>query len=192
MPVEVKGVNEMRRALAKFSPDLYKAVNSEIRPELAGMARDAKNLVPGSFLSGSMNEGQERKSRTSRSRAFPIYDSTTIRRGLTYSMGRKRGTRSGWSSLYSLLNKSAMGSIIETAGRLFPNGSPYSQSNNPQAGRQFIDAANQISSMKSFGKGRKNQGRLAYAAASNNQGKALAAIMDALQRAQKMFEARTK
>lgn len=191
MPVEVKGVNEMRRALAKFSPDLYKAINSEIRPELAAMARDAKNLVPASFLSGTESQGQERKSRTSRTRAFPVYDSAIIRRGLTYSMGRKRGTRSGWSTLYGLLNKSAMGSILETAGRLFPNGSPYSQSNNPQAGQQFIEAANRISEFKSFGKGRKSQGRLAYAAASDNQGKALASIMDALQRAQKMFEART-
>jgi hypothetical protein len=191
MPVEVKGVDEMRRALAKFSPDLYKAVNSEIRPILAGMARDAKNLVPQSFLSGSMNDGKERQSRTSRKRAFPTYDPTIIRRGLTYSMGKKRGTRSGWATLYGLLNKSAMGSIIETAGRLSPNGSQYSQSNNPRAGQQFIDVSNRISTLKSFGKGRKNQGRLVYAAASDNQGKALAAIMDALQRAQRMFESRT-
>lgn len=191
MPVVIRGVDATRRALAKFSPDLYKELNEEIRPVLAGMAREAKSLVPAYFLSGAMNDGRERTSRTSRKRAFPVYDSSQIRRGLTYSMGSKKSRASGWVSTYALLNKSAMGAIIETAGRLHPNGDPSSQSNNPNAGRNFIEHANRIGTFKQFGKGRKDQGRLAYAAAANNQGRATQSIIEALAKAEKKYKAAT-
>jgi hypothetical protein len=191
MPVAIKGANETRRALRKFDPDLYKSLNAEIRPELSGMIKEAKSLVPRYYLQGAMSDGKERVSRTSRNRAFPTFDQTQVRKGLTYSMGRQKRQRNGWQSLYSLLNKSAMGAIIETAGRLNPNGSSASQSNNPHAGEQFIARANQISSLKQFGKGRKAQGRLAFAAASNNQGRAVASIMDAIERAEAIYRSRT-
>jgi hypothetical protein len=93
--------------------------------------------------------------------------------------------------MYSLLNKSAMGAIIETAGRLHPAGDPASQSNNPNAGRAFIERANQISGLKQVGKGRKNQGRLAFAAVADNMGKAKAAIVDAIQRAEAKYRSAT-
>lgn len=191
MPVVIKGVDATRRALAKFSPDLYKELNDEIRPVLSGMAREAKSMVPPYFLSGAMNDGRERKSRTNRKRAFPVYDSAQIRRGLTYSMGSKKSRASGWVSTYALLNKSAMGAIIETAGRLNPAGDPASQSNNPNAGQNFIAHANRIGSFKKVGGGRKDQGRLAFAAVANNQGRATQSIIEALGRAEKKYKAAT-
>lgn len=191
MPVAVKGVSKMRSALRKVDPNLYKAMNAEIRPELAGMAKEAKLLVPKYLLEGAMARGTEPVSRTSRARAFPTFDQTQVRKGLTYSMGRQKKQYNGWQSVYSLLNKSAMGAILETAGRLNPNGSSDSQSNNPNAGEQFIARANQISSLKQFGKGRKAQGRLAFAAAANNQGKAIAAIMDAIKRTEALFRSQS-
>lgn len=191
MPVVVKGADEVRRALRKFSPDLYKEMNKEIRPVLSGMVRQAKSLVPSYYLSGAMSDGQERVSRTSRTRAFPTYDNTQIRKGLTYSMGRQKKQMNGWQSLYSLLNKSAMGAIIETAGRLNANGSSQSQSNNPQAGQQFIDRANRISNFKQVGKGRKNQGRLAFAAVHDNFGRAQAQIREAIKTAENKAERKT-
>jgi len=192
MPVAVKGLVETQRALRKFDPDLYKAMQAEIRPELSGMTREAKSLVPRYFLSGAMSDGSERQSRTSRSRAFPTYDNVQIRRGLTYSMGRQKRQRNGWQSMYSLLNKSAMGAIVETAGRLNPGGDSRSQSNNPNAGAQFIDRANQISRPKQVGKGRKNQGRLAFAAVADNMGRAKAAIVDAIERAEAKYRSTTR
>lgn len=193
MPVAVKGLVETQRALRKFDPDLYKAMQAEIRPELSGMARKAKSLVPKYFLSGSMSDGSERQSRIDgRKRAFPTYDNVEIRRGLTYSMGKQKRQRNGWQSMYSLLNKSAMGAIVETAGRKNPYGDPESQSNNPNAGRQFIDRANQISGFKQVGKGRKNQGRLAFAAVADNMGRARAAIMDSIERAEAKFRSATR
>lgn len=191
MPVVIKGVDATRRALAKFSPDLYKELNDEIRPILSGMAREAKSMVPPYFLSGVMNDGRERKSRTNRKRAFPVYDSAQIRRGLTYSMGSKKSKATGWVSTYALLNKSAMGAIIETAGRLNPAGDPASQSNNPNAGQNFIAHANRIGSFKKVGESRKDQGRLAFAAVANNRGRATQSIIEALAKAEKKYKAAT-
>lgn len=192
MPVAVQGVSKMRSALRKVDPDLYKSLNAEIRPQLAGMIKQAKNSLPDYFLLGAMDTGTQPKSRTSRTRAFPKYNSVEIRHGLTYSMGRQKKQRNGWQSVYSLLNKSAMGAIIETAGRLNTNGDPQSQSNDPQAGERFIRYADGISGLKQFGKGRKAQGRLAFAAAANNQGKSIAAIMDAIKRTEALFRSNSK
>ena len=192
MPVAVKGVSKMRSALRKVDPDLYKSLNAEIRPELAGMTRQARKKVPGSFLSGATNDGAPRVSRTGRKLAFPTYDNTQIRRGLTYSMGRQKKQSNGWQSVYSLLNKSAMGVVLEWAGRL-PHSRDVNRSNNPNARQQFIDAADaEIGRMKQFGKGRANLGRIAYAAAAENQGKAIAAIMDAIKRTEALFRSNSK
>lgn len=191
MPVAVKGVSKMRSALRKVDPNLYKSLNAEIRPELAGMVKEARRKVPNYFLHGAMDTGTEPVSRTSRARAFPKYNAVQIRRGLTYSMGRQKKQNNGWQSVYSLLNKSAMGAIIETAGRLNPNGDPNSKSNDPQAGERFIRYTDSVSGLKQFGKGRKAQGRLAFAAASENQGKSIAAIMDAIKRAEALFRSET-
>lgn len=190
MPIAVKGANEVKRALRKFDPDLYKEMNREIAGELKGITNEAKTMLPQSFLSGAMDDGRERVSRTSRSRAFPTYNSSTIRRGLTYSLARKRGNTRGWTAAYSLLNKSAIGAIAEIAGTKHPYGDPRSQSNNPQAGRQFIEALNRdIGSIKPVGKGR---GRLMYAALNANQGKARDAIIRAIETAATKFKAATR
>jgi hypothetical protein len=193
MPVEVKGANEFRKALRKFDPDLYKAMNDEIKIVLKDVVSDAKTNVPQTFLSGAMDTGTERVSRTSRSRAFPVYNPSVIRKGLTYSIGKQKRNRSGWSSLYTMLNKSAIGAIVETAGRKHPNGDPESKSNNPDAGRQFIQELQQeYGGLKQVGKGRKQQGRLIFAAVEKNQGKAVDAIMTAIEKAKRQFETRTK
>ena len=190
MPIRVEGVNEVKRALRKFDPDLFKEMNREIATELKGITSEAKSMVPGSFLSGAMDDGRERVSRTNRSRAFPVYNSSSIRKGLTYSLARKRGNTRGWTAAYSLLNKSAIGAIAEIAGTKNPYGRTDSQSNNPQAGRQFIEALNaDFGSFKQVGKGK---GRLMYSALYANQGKARDAILKAIETAANKYKAATR
>ena len=190
MPIRVEGVNEVKRALRKFDPDLFKEMNKEISTELKSITTEAKLHVPQTFLSGAMDAGKERASRTSRSRAFPAYNSSTIRRGLTYSLARKRGNTRGWTAAYSLVNKSAIGAIVELAGTKHPYGDPRSQSNNPQAGRQFIEALNRdAGTVERVGKG---QGRLMYQALAANQGKARDAILKAIETAANKFKAATR
>jgi uncharacterized protein with von Willebrand factor type A (vWA) domain len=193
MPVEVRGVDNLKRALRKYDPDLFKAMNKEIGTALKSVSNEAKRDVKQDFISGAMDTGAERVSRTSRSRAFPVYNSSVIRKGLTYTLARKKKNRSGFTAAYSLLNKSAMGAIVETAGRKHPNGDPESQSNNPRAGAQFIQELNQeYGGLKQVGKGAKQRGRLMYKALDDNQGKARDAILKAIEDATKQFKAVTK
>ena len=99
---------------------------------------------------------------------------------------------SGFSSLYSLLNKSASGAIAETAGRANPNGSSRSESNNPYAGARFIGAMNGIGPMKSLDGRQKSTGRIIFAAYVENEGKALDAVFRAIDKAAKELQKRTK
>ena len=136
MPVEVKGLVETQKALKKLAPDLYDNMRQEIRVALRTVSNDAKQMVqPAVYgLYNWQATGAEVKSRTSRKEAFPKYDPKVIRKGLTYTLGKSKRNNAGFIAMYSLLNKSRAGSIIETAGRKNFNGDPRSQSNNPNAG----------------------------------------------------------
>lgn len=190
MPIVVKGVDETKRALRKFDANLYKEMNKKISVALKEITNDAKVHVRPYFLTGAMDTGVERQSRTNKTRAFPVYNEMAIRKGLTYSLARKKGDVAGWTAAYSLLNKSAIGAILEIAGTKNPYGDPESKSNNPDAGRYFIQRANaDMGPIKKVGRGR---GRIMYAALSRNEGKARAAIMAAIEDAKKQFEAATR
>lgn len=190
MPVVVEGIVGLRTALNKYAPDLRKQLDAEVKLILKPIIDDARGHVPEQSVLRNFNSpGYVRKSRTGREDAFPSYDARIIRKGLTYTLAKKRNDRSGFVSMFTLLNKSRQGAIIETAGRRNPDGSPRSQSNNPQAGAQFIGAMNQIGALRDFsGKGRATTGRLLFAAYDRNQGKALDAIMKALDKTAALFK----
>ena len=194
MPVVVEGVPELKKALKKFAPDLRKQMDDEIRVALKEVTNAAKAKVPSQSPGGLYNwqdKGVESVSRTSRARAFPKYNSRVIRRGLTYSLGRSKRNQSGFSSLYSLLNKSASGAIAETAGRLSgASGSSRSESNNPQAGARFIGGMNGIGAMKSHDGRQKSTGRILFAAYAENEGKALDGVFRAIDKASRLFKER--
>lgn len=195
MPVVVEGIVGFKKALTKLAPDIKKEMDKEIRAALKPIIEDARSKVPASAPGGLFNynyPGYERKSRTSRQRAFPSYDSKAIRKGLTYTLGNRR-VATTLISLFTLLNKSASGAIIETAGRANPGGDPRSQSNNPNAGRRFIGAMNGVGALKDYsGRGQMSTGRLLYAAYARNEGKALDATMKAIEKAKMALVARIK
>lgn len=207
MPVVVSGVPELKKALKKYAPDLLKEMNAEIRVALKEVTDDAKAKVPGQAPGNLYNwndNGVEAKSRTSRERGFPKYNGRVIRKGLTYSIGRSKRNRQGFASLYSLLNKSAVGAIVETSGRLNAFGRPqagnrhskstkdYGASNNPAAGRIFVGAMNDVGALKQYDKFERGKGRLLYAAYAENNGKALDATFRAIEKANKTFHSRTR
>jgi hypothetical protein len=196
MPVVVEGVPELKKALKKFAPDLRKQMDDEIRVALKEVTNAAKAKVPGQAPGGLYNwqdTGIAPKSRTSRAGGFPKYNARVIRRGLTYSLGRSKRNMSGFASLYSLLNKSASGSIAETAGRASGiSGSSRSQSNNPQAGSRFIGGMNGIGPMKSLDGRQKSTGRILFAAYAENEGKALDGVMRAIDKASRLFKERAR
>lgn len=194
MPVVVEGIVGLRKALRNYAPDLQKQMDTEIRAALKEVVKDARAKVPDSTrLYNWTDTGFERKSRTGRDRAFPAYNPTLIRRGMTYSLGKQRRNRTGFVSLFTLFNKSAIGAIVETAGRANPGGSNRSQSNNPNAGAMFnTTLSNQVGALRNY-KGNNQQkakGRLLFAAYAENQGRALDTIMKAIDKATKQFNAR--
>ncbi len=183
MPTEVKGVVEARKILRKLAPETLKAYNAQIAAPLKEIVKQARMDVPGTIqnLSRFNYPGYERESRTGRNRAFPSFESNVVRRGLTYSLAKSRSNRTGWSSLVSLLNKSAAGAIIETAGRQNRYGSLQSKSNNPDAGRWFIENLNNgIGNLEQTGRTAKTSGRLMGRNLVEDQGKAKATILKVL------------
>ena len=196
MPVVVTGVIELKKALKAYAPDLLKELNAEVRTALKAVTDDARSKVPDFAPGGLYNwqdDGREAKSRTSRDRGFPKYNSLLVRRGLTYSLGNSKVNSRGFRAAYSLLNKSAVGAIVETAGRKSGiKGSGDSQSNNPDAGRRFVGAMNGIGALKQYDKYEKGRGRLLFAAYADNQGKALDAVMKAINKATIEFNKRSR
>ena len=184
MPTEVKGVVEARKILRKLAPETLKAYNAQIVAPLKEITKAARSDVPGTIdnLSRFSYPGYERKSRTGRNRAFPSFEPNVVRRGLTYSLAKSKSNRTGWSSLVSLLNKSAAGAIIETAGRQNRYGSSQSKSNNPDAGRDFIaNLNNGIGNLEQTGRTAKTSGRLMGRNLVEDQGKAKATVLKVLE-----------
>lgn len=208
MPVVVEGVPELKKALKKFAPDLLKEMNAEIRVALKEVTDDAKAKVPGvapGRLTNWNDKGYEPVSRIQGRRAFPRYNSSVIRKGLTYTIGRSKRNKSGYAALYSLLNKSDVGSIVETAGSQNPYGRKQranraygesykniGNSNNPNAGAIFVGSMNAVGPLKKYDAKSYNRGRLLYAAYAENNGKALDATMRAIEKASNAFKAMAK
>jgi hypothetical protein len=163
MPTEVSGALELRKALRKIEPALAKESEKEIRVLLKAVAVKARGFVPSEApLSGWGNAVGVWENR--------VFSSSDIKRGIGYSTSPSKPNKRGFRSIATIFNKSAAGSIYETAGRLSgadgrgqaplvdiykDAGTPFarkagyqarssdktkSQSGNPNAGRQFIAA----------------------------------------------------
>jgi hypothetical protein len=200
MPVEVKGLVETQKALKQLAPDLYKEMNREIRIALKIVVKDAQNKVTPNVI-GLFNwqdKGQPVVSRTKAKtmmapnlEAFPKYNPNVVKKGLTYSLARGRRNSSGFISFYRLLNKSAAGAIIETAGRKNFNGDPKSQSNNKNAGAHFNRSIQgTYGGFKSIGNRPQDRGRLLYAAFSRDEGRVTDAVFKAISKAEITFRKR--
>ena len=191
MPYAIEGLEQTLKSLRKFSPELYKEMNAEIKPELKSIVVKAQDKLS-SRINGLSNFGvYQNKSGKESHRSFPVYKIEDARKGITYSMGAQKRNMSGWINRYIIWNRSAAGAILETAGRANSQGQPwvgpkgpagkkYSHSNNPMAGKHFVNATNGFGSLKQIGQGAKNRGRIIFAAVEENQGRAKKAIEQAI------------
>jgi hypothetical protein len=221
MPVEVKGAVELRKALREFTPDLAKETQKEIAGILKPITSKARGFIPSSApLSGWAKSGSGAWG-TSR-----VWSTGEAKRGIGYKTTPSRPNRSGFRSLARIVNASPSGSIYETAGRLNPNGRPQAKiykvvaaghvnfgknirsgnkgeslSNNPNAGKQFIDAMDRtgrIVDAYQRGEGqagrtsRKMKGRAIFRAWKEDQGKATAAVIKAIEKSKIEFERTVK
>jgi hypothetical protein len=186
MPVEVKGVIALRKALNAYAPDLAKELTAEITKSLKVIQKDARGFVPASAPGGLYNwdrrpSAEPKAFNTSgRVRPFPRYDATLIKRGIVYRTGYGKPNSKGFRSLFRIKNSSAVGSIYEKAGRL-------EGAQRTAAGARFVQQGPLYGSKKM---GQDMRGRVIYRAWAQDEGKQLKAIFDAIDKTDKAFKAR--
>ena len=208
MPVAIKGALAVRKALRQFEPDLAKATTKEITQFMRPIVAKAKGYVPSEApLSGWENAVGLWAKR--------VFNPSIIKQGIKSSTAPTKTNRSGFRSIATIYNKSAAGAIYETAGRKSgANGRPiapsvqhyanagtrfarpdymirssdkqFSQSANPNAGKQFIAAMGQIyEAQRSAGQrgrsSKKFNGRLIFRAFGEDSGRAQARIAKAVE-----------
>ena len=132
--LQVEGVAEVLKALAKVNPELRKATVKNIKAAGEPMAREARGLFP--QQSPLSNWGNWT---TPTGRVIGPYDPKKVNRGVrvAYRGSKVRGSDSNNIPLLTLRQTDAAGAIVDMAGR-------RSNGKTPQ-GRAFIDQ------LRSFG-----------------------------------------
>ena len=195
MPVvELRGNSDLRKALRRFAPDLDKELKAELRAALKPVVTRARGFVE----ANPMRNWSDTKST---GKAFPTYNSATIKSGIGFSTGATKINKNGFSGMAKIYNKTAAGAIYEQAGIVppgtgqkwvgpkGPKGHRYSHSTNEYAGQQFIQNLENSSPLT---KSKKGQGRLIYRAWAESLGRAEGAAMKAIDKASTAFNERAK
>ena len=161
MPASVKGGVELRKALRKFTPDLAKETQKQIKTVITPISKSAKGYVPdrGEVLSGWLPRQMSEAT-------FPFFNPSVVKSGIGYKTSPSKPNRRGFRSLAQVFNKSRAGAIYERMGKLSPDS-------------QFV--INQDGKFRAplKGKGRM-QGRLLYRAYDENNGKARQGVLNAI------------
>ena len=165
MPTSVKGAINLRKALKKFSPDLDKATRDEMVGFLKPIVKKARGFLPSNSDAPSGFVKHEVKTAK-----FPMYDAAEARRGVGYKLTPTKPNRQGWVQTVSIHNKTAAGAIVETAGRK----SGMSGNFSPRFSGQFAGSG-------------KMAGRAMFKAYDQDQGKAKAGVIKALEKAAANF-----
>jgi hypothetical protein len=198
MPTEVVGALALRKALRDYAPDLATELRREVAAALKPVVSRARGFVPSD--SEIMGGWQRRSFSEAR---FPMYDAGIISKGISYKTSPSRANSRGFSALASIENKSALGAIVETAGRKNSGGQPwvgpgknvtqkrYSHSINPQAGAQFNKNLGPIYGIKKASGIADKRGRLIYRAWNEQNGKVVASYFKAVQNVTAKFNKRT-
>ena len=221
MPTQVKGAVELRKALKEFTPDLAKETQKEIGSILKPITAKARGFIPStSLLSGWADSNQKgawskriwSSSAAKRGIGYKTTPSKPNRSGfrslarivnasaagaIYETAGRKNPQGRPQAPLRQVLapNHPNFGKTIRSGTK------NQSMSNNPYAGQQFIDALNQTGQIvnafqrKESQAGRatrKLKGRAIFRAWAEDQGKANAAVIKAIEKSKIKFEARMR
>jgi hypothetical protein len=220
MPTTLRGGVELRKALRKFAPDLAKETQKEIAGLLKPITAKARGFIPAtapiSGWSKTSNGSWERL----------VWSTSEAKRGIGYKTTPSKPNSRGFRSLARIVNASAAGSIYEQAGKNNPQGreqapiykvsvpghknfgknirsgtKDQSLSNNPNAGKQFIDALNSTGTIvnayrrEQGQRGRastKMKGRAIFRAWAEDGGKANTAVIKAIETSAAKLNARAK
>ena len=203
MPVEVKGVIALRKALNAYAPDLAKELTAEITKSLKVIQKDARGFIPSMAPNNLYNwndkaQGRQITAKTSmfrtfntegRLRMFPLYNAAEIKRGIVYRTGYGKPNAKGFRSLFRVRNLTAAGAIYEIAGRTNSGG-------NDKTKRTPTDKRGAVFVQQGALYGRKTgssgdmRGRAIFRAWDQDQGKQLAHIMQAIENTRVKFNKR--
>lgn len=168
MPTELKGASQLRKALKEFSPDLDKETREEMVGFLKPLVKKARGFLPSDSDAPSGFVKHEVKTAK-----FPMYEASVAKRGVGYKLTPTKPNRQGWVQTVSIHNKTAAGAIVETAGRKSGMTGNFS----PRFSGSFAGSG-------------KMQGRAMFKAYSEDQGRAKAGVIKALETAAAKFNAR--
>jgi hypothetical protein len=220
MPTEVRGAVALRKALREFTPDLAKETQKEIAAILKPITTKARGFIPSSAplsgwaksTNGTWGNRVWSSSEAKRGVGYKTTPSKPNRSGFRSLARIVNASPSG--SIYEtagrlnpqgrpqapLVKVVALGH--SNYGKTIRSGSKgESVSNNPRAGQQFIDAMNQTSPIVNAYKrqegqsgraSRKMKGRAIFRAWAEDQGKANAAVVKAIENSKIEFEKRIK
>lgn len=221
MPASVKGGIELRKALKQFTPDLAKETQKEIATILKPITAKARGFIPSTTpLSGwarisETKWGTDRVWSTGEAKRGIGYKTTpskpnrsgwrslarivnaSVAGSIYETAGRKNPQGRPQAPLAKVVNPRN-----ENFGKTIRSGSKdQSMSNNPNAGQQFIDAMNRTGQIvdayqRAEGqRGRATQklrGRAIFRAWAEDQGKATAAVIKAIENSKDKLESRLK
>jgi hypothetical protein len=156
MPVEFAGVNNLRKALKEFAPDLDKALKKELAALAKPVVTKARGYAPA--VAPLSNWGRE-------GGRFPNYNGAAVKAGISFSTAKSKKNNRGFSSSVRIVNRTAAGAIYETAGRKSGNVGQFTPRLNGQL----------------RGQGQKMTGRAIFRAWAQDQGKTTAAVIKAIE-----------
>jgi hypothetical protein len=220
MPTEVKGAVELRKALRQFTPDLAKETQKEIATILKPITIKARGFIPSTAplsgwaksTNGTWGNRVWSSSEAKRGVGYKTTPSKPNRSGFRSLARIVNASPSG--SIYETAGRlnpqgrpqAPLAKVVALGhsnyGKTIRSGSKgESMSNNPRAGQQFIDAMNQTSPIVNAYKrqegqsgraSRKMKGRAIFRAWAEDQGKANAAVVKAIENSKIEFEKRIK
>jgi hypothetical protein len=171
MPTEIKGVIGLRRALKNFEPDLAKETTKQLGAFLRPVVVTARGYMPSD---SNVPSGWLKREGAEGRWANRFYNQSAAKKGIKYKTTPSKANRSGFTSLASILNTNIGGAIYETAGRKAGITGNFT----PKLGGTIV------------GPKQKMQGRAMFAAYAQDQGKAKAHIIKALETAGRKFNER--
>jgi len=124
--VVVHGLDDTKRLMRLFAPDLLKEMNHEVRRTILGpIVSDAKNMVPSSPPLSRWNQSVaqpgSRPSYSSHGKRWEYgrleWDSARVKTGIRVGVGVPRRRGDNFKGAYAILNRDAAGAVFELMGR---------------------------------------------------------------------------
>jgi hypothetical protein len=181
MPASVKGGIELRKALREFTPDLAKGLSKEMAQAMRPVVKVARGYMPNDneILSNWGIAGDRITARSSAfsNAKFPQYVPSIVKANVGLKTSPSKNNSRGFRSLAQLFNKTRAGAIYEVAG-IKTSGSVFVENLDRKYPSQIKGTA-----------GRKGRGL--YRAYEEDNGKALLAVLKAIETAKSKLNQRS-